>query len=345
MGGNGIELRSLSLVAWLLVGLAGVGCSAESREDGGGDADSDSDSDGDGDGDADGDADTDADGDPTLGCEAIDILFIIDDSASMEEEQNNLIASFPGFIEVLDNYLDPNDEPIEYRVGVTTTGVSREFTHDPLSLPPMPGDITNAEDGALVGQEECGLGEHPWIEGDDPEAVDKFACAAEVGLLGPGTEMPLAAMELAIGENLEPGGPNEGFYRKLESSLLVIVFITDEDDCSLEDGGTAVTTYTGGTCDPAESTGLESVEEKWQVLDTAAGGGGRYVVVSIAGMTPGGCTSSLGDASYAERLMQVVDLSAPHSIAGDICGGDLAYPLGVALDTITLACDELPPLE
>ena len=36
------------------------------------------------------------------GCEAIDILFVVDDSGSMQQEQDNLADNFPKFIEVLE---------------------------------------------------------------------------------------------------------------------------------------------------------------------------------------------------------------------------------------------------
>lgn len=35
------------------------------------------------------------------GCRAVDLLFVIDNSGSMEDEQANLISSFPGFINAM----------------------------------------------------------------------------------------------------------------------------------------------------------------------------------------------------------------------------------------------------
>jgi len=44
-------------------------------------------------------------------CSKMDILFVIDDSGSMGEEQGNLAQNFPLFIEALDNF---NDGSLDY---------------------------------------------------------------------------------------------------------------------------------------------------------------------------------------------------------------------------------------
>ena len=43
------------------------------------------------------------------GCQGVDFLFVIDNSGSMGDEQENLIASFPGFISTIQNTLDTQD--------------------------------------------------------------------------------------------------------------------------------------------------------------------------------------------------------------------------------------------
>jgi hypothetical protein len=152
-------------------------------------------------------------GDPE-GCISMDILFVIDNSGSMQEEQDNLATNFPLFIEVLDAYQNPQGDSLDYRVAVTTT------------------DTLGANAGRLVGQSICGLGEHPWVEGPADDVVEKFSCMAAVGITGIGEEMPFVAIEEVFGDKAEPGFPNYGFYRVGEQSLLVIVIITDEDDRS-----------------------------------------------------------------------------------------------------------------
>nr|MBA2538813.1 VWA domain-containing protein [Deltaproteobacteria bacterium] len=55
-------------------------------------------------------------------CNKMDIVFVVDDSGSMSEEQSNLASNFPMFAELLSTYVTPEGEPIDYRVAVTTTG-------------------------------------------------------------------------------------------------------------------------------------------------------------------------------------------------------------------------------
>jgi hypothetical protein len=268
------------------------------------------------------------------GCKAMDILFVIDDSGSMQEEQENLVANFPKFIGVLDQY------GIDYRVGVTTTGVNRKFSLKLPIFPKMPGDTTGA-DGALVGMQKCSLND-PWIDGPGATVTQDFSCIANVGTAGPGTEMPFAAFEQALGEKSESGGPNEGFYRKGGGSLLVIVIITDEDDCSIENGGLMkLSGSDGADCSEKTSTGLYTVAGANDFLSSVSGGPARYVVVGIAG--PSACSSEFGDAINAKRVQALVDMAGTNGVFGDICSGDLWISLQTALETMKLSCDDMPP--
>jgi hypothetical protein len=342
------------LVLLGFAGLGSAGCEASDDRGEGADGDTDGDTDGDADGDADGDTDGDTDtNNPGGGCTKVDLLFVVDDSGSMAEEQINLGNNFPEFIGVLEEYLTPNNTQVEYRVGVTTTGVTRNFTQTVFGMTlPM---NSSGPDGALQGQ-SCGLGEDPWLDGPGGEAnAEMFSCMATQGTSGSGTEMPFAAMHQALLENPDnplgvpaqsaPGGPNEGFYRKGEGSLLVIVIITDEDDCSIQNGGTMVLSMSGGAdCNEETSTGLYKASKMVEFLDELTGGGdGRYVVVGIAGMPPGGCSDSgLGSAIGAKRVKELVELVGGWGVFGDICSGDLSTSLSQAMDVIQLACDEFP---
>ena len=77
----------------------------------------------------------------------MDLLFIIDDSESMREEQENLSANLPGFIDILDNF---NAGALDYRVGITTTGMNFALFTPPLQSTNLMGD-----NGEL--RQECGM--------------------------------------------------------------------------------------------------------------------------------------------------------------------------------------------
>ncbi len=125
----------------------------------------------------------------------MDILFVIDDSGSMEQERVNLTSNFSDFVAGLDSYEPGNGSTLKYRIGVTTTSVNKDYMEFILpGYPSMPGNQDSSwPDGKLVGQSQCALSS-PWIDGPDGDVVTSFECAANVGISGSGTEMPFAAM-------------------------------------------------------------------------------------------------------------------------------------------------------
>jgi len=66
------------------------------------------------------------------------------------------------------------------------------------------------------------------------EPQDAFSCLADVGVQGCGFEQPLEALRLALNADTTP--QNEGFLR--DDAVLVVVLVTDEDDCSASDPDT-----------------------------------------------------------------------------------------------------------
>ncbi|MBS1120781.1 MAG: putative lipoprotein, partial [Deltaproteobacteria bacterium] len=71
---------------------------------------------------------TDSGSDTPRTCNKMDIVFVIDDSGSMQEEQTNLAANFPMFADLLANYTTSAGEHIDFRVAVTTTGRDMDYT-------------------------------------------------------------------------------------------------------------------------------------------------------------------------------------------------------------------------
>ncbi len=126
----------------------------------------------------------------------VDILWVVDNTASMAEEQAALADGFVEFVASLE------EEALAYQVGVITA--------DPEGV------------GGAVLQGD------PWIitpELDDPVAA--FAEAAAVGLQGTG-QAGLAAVIAALSEPLS-SEQNRGFRRE-DAALLVVVVSDDDDD-------------------------------------------------------------------------------------------------------------------
>jgi len=134
----------------------------------------------------------------------VDILFVVDNSCSMAEEQATLGAGFTSFAEQLEG------SQTRFHLGVISTSF----------------DYTDPERGKLVGEGPLFLTE------EDPGYVAEFASRAAVGTGGDDQEKGLAAAAYALGPvaNLDL---NDGFVRR--DARMLIVFVSDEEDCS-DDG-------------------------------------------------------------------------------------------------------------
>ncbi len=163
----------------------------------------------------------------------LDILFVIDNSHSMQQEQDSLAANFPQFIELLQTIEGglPN-----VHIGVVSTNVGANTAIANCEAP-------NGDNGNLqVTPRVMGCtppGPDPFIidvENIDPmmpretnytgTLAETFSCIALLGTQGCGFEQPLESMMRALNNNPN----NEGFLRP--NAFLAVIFIADEDDCS-----------------------------------------------------------------------------------------------------------------
>lgn len=275
-----------------------------------------------------------ADARPARQCTKMDIVFVVDDSGSMVEEQTNLASNFPLFASILDTYTTSGGDLLDYRLAVTTTGRDVDYTVEPI-----PGfGVPMSEDGDNgVFRQDCGMGRR-WLERGDTDVEGTFSCAAQVGTGGPSLEMPLHTLELALDDRVADG-TNSGFLR--EDALLAFVVLTDEDDCSREDDNFTVMT---DACDSGQPE-IMPITHYLDFLDSLKGERGRWATAVIAGPGPSTCTSDFGDALYAQRLQQFVTQTGDNAVFSSICEGDLASALTAALDTFEAACDAFPPID
>jgi hypothetical protein len=259
------------------------------------------------------------DGSPGPGCQGIDVLFVIDNSGSMQQEQDNLVANFPQFVNVLEA------SGLDYRIGVTTTGRDYEWTMASPIGGGLPMDQDGGDNGALL---EKGAMTKRWIEKADPDVSGMFATVANVGVEGPAQEMPLAAIRDAFEERIADG-TNVGFHRP--EALLAVVILTDEEDCSHEQ---PVNLPFGQTL--CEGNTSEPVGNYISFLDQFTGNHTRWAAAVIAG--PNDCESSFGEANEAERLKDFVDQVGTNANFSSICDGDLSIGLAQALTLFESAC-------
>ena len=152
----------------------------------------------------------------------VDVLFVVDNSGSMGEEQRSLQRNFGSFINGAQQFQN------DYQLGVVTTDMMAE-----------------AEKGRLQG--------NPRIMRRGAGVEAQFSDTVDVGTNGAGDELGLEAARRALSDPLifdtaapcagdadciEPdqcvmgfcGGHNRGFLR--EDAALEIIFVSDEDDHS-----------------------------------------------------------------------------------------------------------------
>ena len=276
-----------------------------------------------------GDDDDDVDASTSTGdgsekrCEKMDVLFVIDNSGSMGQEQMNLIANFPAFITVL------NNSGLDYRVAVTTTGRDYSYTMT-TPIGSLPQSQDGGDNGAMLKPGSCNMTKR-WIDKTDSDPSMTFSCAANVGVGGPSDEMPLSAMRDAFEERMADG-TNMGFRRT--DALLAVVFLTDEEDCSYEQSVSLG--FGQSLCDSM----MEPVQNYVTFLDTYTGHRSRWATAAIAGPGPGSC-STFGDAQEATRLKDFVSMTGANGVMASICDGDLSIALGKALMLFQSACGDI----
>ncbi len=205
--------------------------------------------------------------DPVIGANKdVDILFVIDNSGSMGEEQAILAANVSSFIEVL----EADDVEADYRIGITTTDMGNPWC-PPESTTPEAGrlvlsscktrladflfsDTVDVQD--LACNDICTLDEAeleilPTTTDDDPDPKPRpwleriagkknipsttstaaaFACFGPQGVNGCGFESPLESMYFSLVRARSEDEANYGFMR--DNAVLAVIFLTDEEDCS-----------------------------------------------------------------------------------------------------------------
>ena len=278
---------------------------------------------------------------PPLETDALDVLFVVDDSGSTVDDRAELVAQAQAALfDVL--HRDRGRKP-DLHVGVTTTS---------LSIPNV-RDCEDGADGRIFGA--------PGWDGTLADAL------AQVPADGRGCqyEQPLAAAARAVSGTI---AENRGFVR--EGALLVVVFLTDEDDCSSTNDGLFDPNASLGpadsyrcfrhmiTCDePLDQPGRKRhcvpddaspygvpIDELADALVAAKGGDASQVIVATVAGPSGSvirveqeascsrmwvgnaCGSRAVTATPAVRLDAFRARFPGRTLAGDLCGGDLDDP-------------------
>ncbi len=262
-------------------------------------------------------------------CNKMDILFVIDDSGSMAEEQSNLASNFPMFAQLLSGFTTPAGDHIDYRVAVTTTGRDMDYTisSGPLTIP------THEEGDNGAFKNNCGMTKR-FLEPSDANMSSTLACRANVGTEGPGFEMPLLMSKWALSDRIMDG-TNAGFLR--DDALLGVIYLTDENDASNDTNNWTISAA-GGEPPPNWNPA-----DQVQFFDALKGHRTKWASGVIA--ADGNCSSDFGDAVDAARLKEFVNLAngngTTQATFSSICAGDLTAGLQTILNTFQAACGNI----
>lgn len=153
------------------------------------------------------------------GKDKVDILWVVDSSGSMSEEQAYLANNFTNFIQAMDQ------SSLDFQTAVTSTDICRESApSDPTQIAcptAYNGSSATHLRGSFVGDSN-----HTVLHRDDSNLVSKFQSYTTVGTNGSGFEHGLKASHLAIEKVL--AGDNEPLLRN--NSFLAIIVVSDEED-------------------------------------------------------------------------------------------------------------------
>jgi hypothetical protein len=164
----------------------------------------------------------------------------------MREEQVSLAANFPSLIDMLANPPDNDRDGMPDWPALTDLRVAVLSTDLGVGESAVVSCDTAGDDGLFITtsretEAPCGgfsLADTSWLsfQVDDAAGFNQgFACLAQLGTDGCGLEQQLEASHRALTTHMAVGGPHEGFFRS--NSVVSVIFVTDEDDCSATDTG------------------------------------------------------------------------------------------------------------
>lgn len=135
-----------------------------------------------------------------VGPAKVDLLFVVDNSCSMSDEQEHLLKTAQGLLDGL------AAAGLDYHIGVTTTDIDANYVGSKGKLVEVDGVI--------------------YLDVDTKLPVETFSEMASLGTSGVGSEKGLGAAYLALEEKRET--TNAGFYR--DDASIHTVVISDEPD-------------------------------------------------------------------------------------------------------------------
>ncbi len=287
-----------------------------------------------------------------LSSNAIDLLFVIDNSNSMLPFQQELVARFDELIDVLAGL------NADFHIGViTTTGNAnradgggklqdRPYSHCPNQAP---AEIAEQCAGLDLSQPFLTSGPYRQTQADGTFTIDQqrlaqdFRCIATVGVCGDPNEAGIDALRAALTPSSAPrpgvlDTVNADFLRP--EAYLGVVFIADEDDCSF--GGERAVASSADCYNGDLRPEMTPIQDVYELLVALKDGDpSRVFVAGIIGpddgvdLVPGvpienrvSCTpeittaapgDAIANANDGERYRQLLEFFGANGVEQSIC--------------------------
>ncbi len=283
------------------------------------------------------------------GCKGkVDILFMISSLGTMQVEQKQLLASFPGFIDTLENKLagfdlhimapNPTGEWAGDLCEHVPEGCLENYpncgeTAKDYECVAFPKLTTNCDRELAAGlvfnagfnaaNRICDLyGGNRYIISGEPKLADAFECIAKVGT-GGGEPAIGDALIAALSSKLNGDGRcNEGFLR--DDALLFIVIISDSEDYA-------------STSWPYQ---------QYDAIIAAKKDPNAVIMLVVTGQVLQEGEPAIPGCTYADNKPQK-DLELlnkfPYKVEGDTCAKSYAPYFSEAADKIAEACGSFVP--
>ena len=275
------------------------------------------------------------------GCKAVDFLFVIDNSGSMGDNQDALVASFGSFMQSILDTVDASDD-FHVMVVKTDSGWFPESCNVFCQVacgPDLPAGLCDNKTppdscadqlgagvtypvGGDSSNQQCSLsGGQRYIQSTEPNLTTAFSCVAQVGTDGNADERPMEALTAALSNSMQnPGGCNEGFLR--DDAILVVTVITDEEDAN----------------SPGTPEGWYQNLLSAKALDPSA-----FVMLGLINDTDAASPLCPSDSQDPVRLRSFFEMF-PNRIFGSVCNtSGYGEFFAQAVELIDTTCDEFVP--
>ncbi|ADO71134.1 choice-of-anchor D domain-containing protein [Stigmatella aurantiaca] len=259
----------------------------------------------------------------------VDVLFVVDNSGSMMEEQQSLGSNFAAFLS------SANAAGVDYHIGVTTTGLEAS----PGGWSACTGGAEGGENGRLFPVD----GSSPRIITPiTPNAPAVFARNTQVGVCH-WSEQGLEAAYRALSQPLlhseddprtaPPADGNGGFLR--EEARLALIFLTDEEDFSTQSVSFYETYFRALKDNDPSKLSISAIAgpANLSTCPTASSSGNRYIQLAEA---TGGVVESICTPNWAQSLKK---------LSSNAFGPNRSFPLSEEPEDpaqITVTVDGVP---